>query len=308
MKQAYKNLTGVDVERQKELRNERAKGYIGEFEVLSEILQYVEGKFKVLMNLNVPIDGKKTEIDLLMIHETGIYVFEVKNYKGIIYGDLDGKRWTQYFRTVKNNTFQNPMLQNEYHIRALRKLGMNQPMKSVVVFSNHECELRLNSHGIEHEEDVVMIYDLATMLNRTVKSRKSILSLEEIDRLFNLLKTFTDITEPIEVYETQERIGVQEMLGRLQQRIKAQQTAYVKLRKRFRLKVVGIMLGCLLIIGMMEHERNLKMESELEVAQQQIMTLQEKIRSTESEIEILSQKVVEDKEDFIEVTDNNVEE
>lgn len=38
------------------------------------------------------------------------------------------------------------------------------------------------------------------------------------------------------------------------------------------------------------------------------MTLQEKIRSTESEIEILSQKVVEDKEDLIEVTDNNVEE
>lgn len=128
---------------------------------------------------------------------------------------------TLYFRTVKNNTFQNPMLQNEYHIRALRKLGMNQPMKSVVVFSNHECELRLNSHGIEHEDDVVMIYDLATMLNRTMKSRKSILSLEEIDLLFNLLKTFMNITEPIEVYETQERIGVQEMLGRLQQRIKA---------------------------------------------------------------------------------------
>ena len=74
------------------------------------------------------------------------------------------------------------------------------------------------------------------------------------------------------------------------------------------MKVVGIMLGCLLIIGMIEHERNLKMESELEVAQQQIMTLQEKIRSTESEIKILSQKVVEDKEDLIEVTDNNVEE
>lgn len=59
---------------------------------------------------------------------------------------------------------------------------------------------------------------------------------------------------------------------------------------------------------MVAQERNLKMESELEVAQQQIMTLQEKIRSTESELEILSQKVVEDKEDLIEVTDNNVEE
>ncbi|WP_262949958.1 hypothetical protein [Turicibacter sanguinis] len=42
-----------------------------------------------------------------------------------------------------------------------------------------------------------------------------------------------------------------------------------------------------MIIGMVAQERNLKMESELE---------------------ILSQKVVEDKEDLIEVTDNNVEE
>lgn len=47
------------------------------------------------------------------------------------------------------------------------------------------------------------------------------------------------------------------------------------------------MLGCLLIIGLVEYERNLKMESELE---------------------ILSQKVVKDKEDLIEVTENNVEE
>lgn len=38
------------------------------------------------MNLNIPIeDGKTTEIDLLMIHETGIYVFEIKHYKGTIY-------------------------------------------------------------------------------------------------------------------------------------------------------------------------------------------------------------------------------
>lgn len=228
MKQAYKNLTGVDVERQKALRNERAKGYIGEFEVLSELLQYVEGKFKVLMNLNVAIDGKKIEIDLLMIHETGIYVFEVNNYKGIIYGDLDGKRWP-------------PISGGKARALCYVPWGPHQPLYSVIVFSNVACQLRLTDG---HGDDVVMIYDLATMLNRMMKSRKSILSLEEIDRLFNLLKTFTNITEPIEVYGTQERIGVQEMLGRLQQRIKAQKTAYLNLKKRFHLKVVGIMLGC----------------------------------------------------------------
>lgn len=92
----YRNLSGVELNDQSTISDERAKGYVGEFRVLSEVLASIEGDFKILMNLHVPINSKKTEIDLLMIHETGIYVFEVKNYKGIIYGDMDGKRWTAH--------------------------------------------------------------------------------------------------------------------------------------------------------------------------------------------------------------------
>ena len=73
------------------------------------------------MNLQVPVgDGKSTEIDLLLIHETGLYVFEIKHYKGTIYGKFSDKKWTQYFRTASNNSFQNPILQNQYHIKALK--------------------------------------------------------------------------------------------------------------------------------------------------------------------------------------------
>lgn len=181
IKNIYQNLSGVNVNDQFGISDGRAKGYVGEFAVLSEVLQKIEGKFKVLMNLNVPIDGKTTEIDLLMIHETGIYVFEVKNYKGTIYGDMDGKRWTQYFRTVKNNMFLNPVLQNEYHIRALHKLGMNQPMYSAIAFTNQACQLKINDHGFGHQEDVMMVDELANVLNRGIKNRKSCLPLEEID-------------------------------------------------------------------------------------------------------------------------------
>ena len=38
-------------------------------------------------------NGKKTEIDVLMIYKSGIYVFESKNYGGWIYGDQYEDTW-----------------------------------------------------------------------------------------------------------------------------------------------------------------------------------------------------------------------
>ena len=99
----YSNLTGVDIEEQKRLWDERGKGYYGEYLVFKELFFNIEGVSKFLMNLYVPTDGEKTtELDLMMIHETGIYVFEIKHYKGIIYGKDMDRKWTQYFKTEDN--------------------------------------------------------------------------------------------------------------------------------------------------------------------------------------------------------------
>lgn len=42
------------------------------------------GNLIVLKNVYVPYQGRTSEIDLLMIHEKGIFVFESKNYSGWI--------------------------------------------------------------------------------------------------------------------------------------------------------------------------------------------------------------------------------
>jgi hypothetical protein len=41
---------------------------------------------------NVNTDTK--EIDVISISNQGIYVFEIKNYSGFIYGSEDDKQWT----------------------------------------------------------------------------------------------------------------------------------------------------------------------------------------------------------------------
>ena len=50
---------------------------------------------------HVPYQGRTSEIDLLMIHEKGIFVFESKNYSGWIFGSADQLHWTQSLQNGK---------------------------------------------------------------------------------------------------------------------------------------------------------------------------------------------------------------
>ena len=81
--------------------------------------------------------GKFTQIDLVVPTKVGIIVFEVKNYKGWIFGSGNQRNWTQVLAFGKEkHRLYNPILQNNNHIQHLRnKLTLeNVPMFSVVVF------------------------------------------------------------------------------------------------------------------------------------------------------------------------------
>jgi len=192
----YKQLTNVDIEKQKQLWNDRGKGYYGEFLVFCELYKNIIGNCKILMNLNIPTEKEKTtEVDLILIHETGIYVFEIKHHKGTIYGSDTGFIWTQYFRTVKNNTFKNPILQNEYHINALKKIFTNIPIKSVIVFTNPNCNIKveISSSNIY----LCTIYNLNKTLEYNFKNSEVIFSIKEIDEIFEKLSKYSQMQEII---------------------------------------------------------------------------------------------------------------
>ena len=107
-------------------------------------LERLDGQHKLLTNVYLPKgDGTTTEIDLIMITATGIYVFESKNYSGWIFGDENTKFWTQSLKGGKKFRFYNPIWQNKKHISALQKhlrLG-NDVFRSYIVFSER-CELK----------------------------------------------------------------------------------------------------------------------------------------------------------------------
>lgn len=184
----------------------------------------------------------------------------------------------------------NPILQNDYHIRALRNLGMNQPINSIVVFTNQECELRINSHGIGHEEDIMKLNQLSATLNRQFKERKSVLALEEIDRLFNLLKTFTAIQEPVEVYEETEKLSVHELMQRLQHQVKQQKDELRLVKRQFRFKLGVLIFGCLVIIAMISQQVNPEVQTALDETTNELVLVQEKLATTEQELQVMNQK------------------
>lgn len=188
----YQKLTQVNIEEQRRIWDERGKGYYGEFCVFKELFLKIKGNCKFLMNLHIPsIDKTTTELDLIMIHETGIFVFEIKHYKGTIYGSTDDSIWTQFFRTTKNSTFDSPVHQNGYHIRALKNMFPSCPMHSVIVFSNEECDIR-----VTNDNPFLLICslsDLISKLNHHIDKQPSALTAEEIERTFTRLMEYSPI-------------------------------------------------------------------------------------------------------------------
>lgn len=77
------------------------------------------GDFVIFKNVYVSTGNKTTEIDMLIIHEKGIFVIGSKNYSGWIFGDYNQLNWIQSFTNGERHKFYNPIKQNRMHIKAL---------------------------------------------------------------------------------------------------------------------------------------------------------------------------------------------
>lgn len=174
------------------------KGNYGEFLTFA-YLEKLEIYNKIMTNLYIPKeDGSTTEIDLIMITGTGIYVFESKNYSGWIFGDEKQKNWTQNLQNKQKYKFLNPIWQNKGHINALKRiLGMEDKdtFKSYIVFSER-CELKkinLYSQDIK----VLKGNTLLTIIRKDIDNSPIIFSREEIDQLYLKLQEFAYADESI---------------------------------------------------------------------------------------------------------------
>ena len=112
------------------------KGLVGEWIVkLYSKLFLSSERYTRFHNVTLPTPDGTTQIDHIFISRFGVFVVESKNMKGWIFGSERQKQWTQkiYKQSFK---FQNPLLQNYKHAKALEDtLGVSpNSVHSVIVF------------------------------------------------------------------------------------------------------------------------------------------------------------------------------
>ncbi|RZJ29026.1 MAG: NERD domain-containing protein, partial [Chryseobacterium sp.] len=93
-------------------------------------------------------DGTFSQIDLVIITDVGIIVFEVKDYSGWIFGKGTDFEWTQSLANGSQKyRFQNPIKQNSNHISNM-KLHLDEygniPYYSVIIFYGNSVLKNLN--------------------------------------------------------------------------------------------------------------------------------------------------------------------
>lgn len=178
------------------------KGSAGERLIHRRLARFEdEGRGKLLSNVYVPkINGGTTEIDLLLIHPKGLFVFESKNYSGWIFGNEAHQNWTQTLPKgrrgdVHKERFYNPILQNSAHIEHLMyRIEKNLPVWSIIVFSD-KCELKDVTVRSKNVRVVQCCRVSSTVEKICDEAQPDVLTDVEITDLYNHLITYTNVSE-----------------------------------------------------------------------------------------------------------------
>lgn len=153
--------------------------------------------YAVMKNLYIPSHGGTTEVDALILHQSGIYVLESKNISGEITGGLDEERWNQRLNARTEHTFHNPIQQNAGHIRALQhflkenysrsELNVDSlPIFSTIVFSDRCVLKRVPARGDDWM--VLHLFQMKEKMAGILKSRRTIFNKSQLEDLYAKLK------------------------------------------------------------------------------------------------------------------------
>lgn len=175
------------------------KGELGEMYLYQCLKDLPEPK-RILYHVYLPTGGDETtEVDLIMIHGTGIYVFENKNYTGYIKGRENKSKWCQYINDKKKRFFYNPIMQNEGHIRALKKVLRScvdpQDFYSIIVFGDY-CKIgriRIRNSGTF----VVGRRDTNELCYRLMKRGRCYYDEDQVEQIYGCLLKFINVNKSI---------------------------------------------------------------------------------------------------------------
>ncbi|EOU1990600.1 NERD domain-containing protein [Clostridium perfringens] len=183
-------------------------GEYGEDMIANSLSKVISDGF-IVRNVYIPKANKKgySEIDILLVHKTGIYCFECKNYSGGLFGKKNELYWTEYFgKRAKSYKIYNPIKQNFNHIMSLRAILPNKFKSNIfscIVFAQ---DIRIPY--IESDRTLCLFANLKDLylLKKIISSKSEIYSHDVLCELHNYLKPYSHVTEE-EIQNHKEQIS-----------------------------------------------------------------------------------------------------
>ena len=111
---------------------QKRAGIRGEKFTIKLIRETMRNEDILLCNVRISFEGKKTEIDNVILNKRGIYIIEVKNYVGTITGGLNDYEWSKTKTTASGNKYTSVV-----------KNPINQVRRQVYLLANY-----LKANGI----------------------------------------------------------------------------------------------------------------------------------------------------------------
>ncbi|WP_455618780.1 nuclease-related domain-containing protein [Eisenbergiella sp.] len=163
-------------------------------EEILDILRPVAGHKRILTNLCLTDESGRTGgADVVMIHESGIYVIYSGNFPGVISGNPEGRYWIQSFREGRllscRNYLYNPFLENK---RILDRMQWELkdmpwlPYYSIAVFGRAGM---LATAGYMGENRFALpVYGLSAAVADIFRHNRRFLKLQDIERVCGRLE------------------------------------------------------------------------------------------------------------------------
>ncbi len=128
-------------------------GVIGE-NATRQLIRHLPGSFYAVSNVKIEHDGNRSELDLVVVGPTGVFVIETKNYSGNIIGRTDDDTWKRTKKSehgqAYSTSFYSPVKQVATHTYRLSKFLKKNKLfvwvQGAVYFSDHSASLKLSGN------------------------------------------------------------------------------------------------------------------------------------------------------------------
>lgn len=175
------------------------KGEKGEYYIFKCINKIKDSHYK-LVDLYVPFsNGTRVQIDLVLIHATGVYVIECKNVSGDVYGDNFTEYWYILYENSKTFKMYNPILQNSTHIDAIKyhfPYLDSSYFKSLIIVGKQSTKLDniyLDSSLFKYDTHIFKRFNLYKKINCLLSHSPHILNREDMIKINNTLSDYTKV-------------------------------------------------------------------------------------------------------------------